>query len=198
MDRGCLIISADDVGHNAHATDRALECFEASRITSASAMVYMEDSDRASATLRGAGIPVGLHINLSEAFTDAATPPDVRSRQARLLPRCGPDGARRAMRWLYKPRIRADVERCICIDEQLQRFRVLYGGPPTHVDGHQHVHLCPNVSLMSPRMGGGAPEPSAGVLRRSRGVGFPQREEALPSHPRARRADLPADGVARG
>lgn len=145
LEQGFLIVSADDVGRDREATDRTLECFEAGRVTSASAMVYMEDSDRASAALGAARIPVGLHINLSEPFTDPDTPLDVRSRQARLLPRFAPDGARRAMRWLYDPRIRADVERCI--DDQLQRFQALYGAPPTHVDGHQHVHLCPNVSL---------------------------------------------------
>ena len=143
--RGLLIVNADDVGHDVDATDGTLECFAAGRITSASAMVYMQDSDRASGLLREAGIPVGLHINLTEAFSDPATPPDVTSCQARLLRRFAPDGARRTMRWIYDPQIRRDVERCV--SDQLQRFEDLYGRPPTHVDGHQHVHVCPNVFL---------------------------------------------------
>jgi len=30
---------------------------------------------------------------------------------------------------------------------QLQEFNRLYGRSPTHVDGHQHMHLCSNVVL---------------------------------------------------
>ncbi len=150
--RGLLIVNADDVGHDLDATNGTLECFGAGRITSASAMVYMQDSDRASGLLRKVGIPVGLHINLSEAFSDPATPHEVMSCQAKLLRRFTPDHARRTLRWVYDPRIRRDVERCV--SDQLQRFEDLYGRPPTHVDGHQHVHVCPNVFLARSLPGG--------------------------------------------
>ncbi|MDQ3870686.1 MAG: ChbG/HpnK family deacetylase, partial [Chloroflexota bacterium] len=87
--RGLLIVTGDDVGHDAEATDRTLECFEAGRITSASAIVHMKDSERASGLLKAAGIRPGLHINLSEAYTDPATPATERARQARLVRRFG-------------------------------------------------------------------------------------------------------------
>jgi hypothetical protein len=48
--------------------------------------LYMEDSDRASAILKDTDLEIGLHPNLSEAFTDPKTP-RVRARRARLLPR---------------------------------------------------------------------------------------------------------------
>ncbi len=143
--QGLLIVTADDVGRNACTTDNTLECLRAGRITSASVMVYMEDSDRASVLVRGSGLPAGLHINLSEAFTDPATPPQVRAKQAKLVRSFGPDWGRRLRRWSYDPLIRADVEACIV--DQIRRFSELYGAPPVHVDGHQHVHLCPNVFL---------------------------------------------------
>jgi predicted glycoside hydrolase/deacetylase ChbG (UPF0249 family) len=142
---GLLIVNADDLGHDTDATDRTIECFRAGCITSASAMVFMADSDRASALVREAGLPVGLHINLSEDFTDPKAPPEVRERQGSLARRFGGDRGRQLLRWLYDPRIRADVE--ACISDQLARFSELYDEPPTHVDGHQHVHLCPNVFL---------------------------------------------------
>jgi predicted glycoside hydrolase/deacetylase ChbG (UPF0249 family) len=137
-------------------------------------MVYMQDSDRAGALLRDAGVGVGLHLNLSEAFTDPATPSAVRDRQARLLPRFHEDAPRRLRRWLYDPFIRGDVERSIA--DQIQKFEALYGRPPTHVDGHQHVHLSPNVFLARAILGGammrGTVEPfppkrSAGAIPRN-------------------------------
>jgi predicted glycoside hydrolase/deacetylase ChbG (UPF0249 family) len=140
-----LIVNADDLGYNAHHTDTTLECLTARRITSATAMVYMEDSDRASAILKHADLGIGVHLNLSEAFTDPRTPRGVRARQARLLSRFHEHGPRRLRRWLYDPLIQAEVERSIA--DQFQRFQELYGRPPTHVDGHQHVHLSPNVFL---------------------------------------------------
>jgi predicted glycoside hydrolase/deacetylase ChbG (UPF0249 family) len=143
--RGLLIVNADDLGYDAHHTDCIRECLTARRITSATAMVYMEDSDRASAILKNADLGIGLHLNLSEAFTDSATPARVRARQARLLSRFHDSRPRRLHRWLYDPLIKAAVERSIA--DQFQRFQELYGKPPTHVDGHQHVHLSPNVFL---------------------------------------------------
>ncbi len=36
------------------------------------------------------------------------------------------------------------------ISDQLERFDELYGQPPTHLDGHNHVHVSPNVALAAP------------------------------------------------
>jgi predicted glycoside hydrolase/deacetylase ChbG (UPF0249 family) len=140
---GLLIVNADDFGHDPHATDRTLECFLEGRITSTTAMVFMKDSERACRLALEAGIPVGLHLNLSEAFSDPATPADAHMRQARLVRRFGRDRGRQLRRWLFDPAIQADLERCI--DDQLSRFSELYGGAPTHIDGHQHVHVSLNV-----------------------------------------------------
>jgi predicted glycoside hydrolase/deacetylase ChbG (UPF0249 family) len=71
---GLLIVNADDVGHDRAATDATLECVEAGRITSVSAMVHMEDSRRASEILGPADVGIGLHLNVSEGFTDPQPP----------------------------------------------------------------------------------------------------------------------------
>ena len=42
-----LIINADDWGRSVAETNAALRCYEEARITSASAMVFMADSERA-------------------------------------------------------------------------------------------------------------------------------------------------------
>lgn len=148
---GLLIVNADDWGGSEATTEAILRTFEAGRITSTSGMVYMPDSDRAAEVARRAGLPVGLHINLTEPFSGQHVPAQVRERQRRIAARLvGPgkhahSGANRFRKWLYDPTIRAEMDRAIA--DQIARFEELYGRPPTHFDGHNHVDLCPNVFL---------------------------------------------------
>ena len=150
---GLLIVNADDWGYDERTTDSILRAFRSGRISSATGMVYMADSDRAAELAARHGLPVGIHLNLTEPFSDPQTPSDVRDRQLGLIERLGktsgvspdiPDTAA-LRRWLYDPRIAAEVDRAIT--EQLARFVDLYGISPTHFDGHNHVDLCPNVFL---------------------------------------------------
>lgn len=139
---GLLIINADDWGAHAATTDAILRCFAAGAVTSASAMVFMEDSVRAARLAGREALSVGLHLNLTQPFADPATSPAVRERQLRLTARFR---RTRLMRCLYDPSIRAAVDRCVA--DQLDGFRALYEEGPTHLDGHQQVHVCPNVLL---------------------------------------------------
>lgn len=41
------------------------------------------------------------------------------------------------------------------LEAQLSRFQELLGRAPTHVDGHQHVHVLPGSWVQAPRSGGG-------------------------------------------
>lgn len=38
------------------------------------------------------------------------------------------------------------------LEAQLSRFRELLGRAPTHVDGHQHVHVLPGKMMGTPRL----------------------------------------------
>jgi chitin disaccharide deacetylase len=148
---GLLIVNADDWGGSEATTDAILETFRAGRVTSTSGMVYMEDSDRAAAAAREARIPVGLHLNLTQPFSDPATPEKVLDRQRRLAGSLAGEGSDRQpgtaklRRWLYDPGLRAEVDRAVA--DQIERFEALYGRPPTHFDGHNYVDVCPNVFL---------------------------------------------------
>ena len=139
---GLLIVNADDLGLDRCNTDAILECFHRGAISSATALVWMEDSDRAAEIARREGLPVGLHLNLIEPFSAPDVPEAIAAPQRRVVERLRRQrvGAR-----LYHPGWSADFERCI--GDQLARFHELYGGPPTHVDGHQHMHLVPNALL---------------------------------------------------
>jgi len=140
---GLLIVNADDWGIDAATTDAIAACFAAGRVTSATAMVFMADSERAAELAQQIGLPLGLHLNLSEPYTGQTAPDAVRRRQAELTRRFG-DRARRWRRWLPDPTIRTAVERCV--KEQLAAFELLYGHRPTHVDGHKHVQVSPSVA----------------------------------------------------
>lgn len=129
-----LIISADDWGLRPSATDAIHECFLAGAISSASAMVHMEDSTRAAALAADGGMPVGLHLNLTTALTDPACPGQVRERQERSARYFAGPGWRR---WGLSPTLFTTIEDCIA--EQLDAFQRLYGREPTHIDGHHHI-----------------------------------------------------------
>jgi predicted glycoside hydrolase/deacetylase ChbG (UPF0249 family) len=135
-----LIVNADDFGRTHTATDAIIECFRGHCITSTTAMIWMEDSQRAAQLARSAGLPVGLHLNLTELFTDPETPAPVCDRQAGLL-----SHFRSVRRWGFNPGLHRAVELAIC--DQLVAFQRLYGREPSHVDGHHHVQFTPHVLL---------------------------------------------------
>ncbi len=135
-----LIINADDLGRSVRETDAALACYARWRISSVSAMVFMADSDRAAALARRAGVPVGLHLNLSEAFSTERAPPELTQRHDRVRRfLC----ASRYALVVYNPLLRGDFE--AVVQAQLEEFGRLYGQAPHHIDGHQHMHLSTNV-----------------------------------------------------
>jgi predicted glycoside hydrolase/deacetylase ChbG (UPF0249 family) len=142
--RGLLIVNADDWGGYPEMTDATLRCFEAGAISSTTAMMYMQDSDRAAELALSAGIPTGLHLNLTQPFEDPATPSGVRERQRKLTTRFR---RRQLRRWTYDPSLRGLFERVIF--DQFERFHELYGRAPVHVDGHEHAHLAFNVIFCS-------------------------------------------------
>jgi chitin disaccharide deacetylase len=137
-----LIVNADDLGRSIEETDLAAACFAAGRITSTTAMVFMEDSARAAHMARATGIDVGLHLNLSQPFTAAGVPVSLRRSHDAIVRFLS---ASRYAVLFYQPLLRRafrDVVRA-----QLDEFARLYGRQPSHLDGHQHQHLCANVLL---------------------------------------------------
>jgi len=134
-----LIINADDFGRDVRATDRALACFQQSRISSTTAMVFMVDSERA-AGIAPADLGIGLHVNFSETFSASAVPESLllaHGRIARFLKR------NKHALLLYHPLLTRDFRYCFAA--QLAEFERIYRRPPTHFDGHQHLHLATNV-----------------------------------------------------
>lgn len=135
-----LIITADDYGKTVQATDRILDCFRSHSITSASAMVFMEDSERAAALSRETDLEVGLHLNLTEAFTGSAVDDNARQQHVRVERYLN---GHRFAHAVYNPFL-SDAFRLL-IKSQWVEFVRLYGRPPDFVNGHHHMHLSANV-----------------------------------------------------
>ncbi len=139
---GLLIVNADDWGRDARTTERILDCAKRGAVSSVSAMVFMEDSERAAAMAQTGGIEAGLHLNLTTPFSAPECPVRLVERQrevARYLLR------HRLAQVVPHPGLGRSFEYVVAA--QLDEFRRLYGADPDRVDGHHHMHLCANVLL---------------------------------------------------
>ena len=135
-----LIINADDWGRSRGETDAALACFKAGRLTSVSAMVFMEDSERAAKIAGDAGIEVGLHLNLTEDFSASSAGTDLE-RSLRRVSRFLKSAS--VAHLVYHPFLMREFRKLW--DEQAAEWERLYQRPLSKVDGHQHMHLAANV-----------------------------------------------------
>jgi predicted glycoside hydrolase/deacetylase ChbG (UPF0249 family) len=137
-----LIINADDYGWDKTTTDRILACYDQKRIHCASAMTFMEDSERAADLAKKSGLPVGLHLNLDERFTQQAIPAKLRNHHQAT------SNYLKVRKWnqiLYNPFLINSFD--YVFRAQWDEFSRLYGEAPTRLDGHRHMHLCMNMLL---------------------------------------------------
>ena len=137
-----LIINADDWGRSPVETDAVLRCYQEGRITSVSAMVLMKDSERAAELAKENELDVGLHVNFAEPFTGKNHPAELdhyHGRTVRYLTR------NKYAQLLYNPLLRKEF--AYSYRAQSEEFVRLFGRPPSHIDGHHHMHLCANMLL---------------------------------------------------
>ena len=135
-----MIINADDWGRSRKETDAALSCHREGRVTSVSAMVFLEDSERAATLAREHGVDAGLHLNLSQRYTRSPASPAAARAHERLV-RFTTSSKYAVV--FYHPGLRGDF--VTVFQSQNEEFQRLYGQPASHVDGHQHRHLCANM-----------------------------------------------------
>lgn len=135
-----LIVNADDFGKDSATTDNIVLCFREERLTSTSAMVFMQDSERAADVGLEQNLEIGLHLNFDEQFTGAVSSGplnDYQGRVAAFLTR------NRYSQLIYNPLLRKEFE--YLYEAQYEEFIRLYHRPPSHINGHHHMHLCSNV-----------------------------------------------------
>ena len=137
-----LIINADDWGRSRAETDAALRCYQEGRITSVSAMVFMEDSERAAELAKENELDVGLHLNFAEPFTGKNYPSKLGQYHGRTIRYLI---GNKYAQLLYNPLLRKEF--AWSYKAQAGEFLRLFGKPPSHIDGHHHMHLCGNMLL---------------------------------------------------
>ena len=137
-----LILNADDLGRNLATTDAILSCHTSQRISATSAMVFMDDSERAAGLALSAGIDVGLHINFSEHFTAKNLPNSLAESHGKIIRFLK---ANKYALVLFHPLLTGEFRSVF--EAQQAEFLRLYGRLPSHYDGHQHLHLASNILL---------------------------------------------------
>lgn len=137
--RGLLTINADDWGRDRETTDRAHQCVMKGSVTAVSAMVFMDDSERAAELALRNGVNTGLHLNFTAPFSSTC-PPRLTEHQAKVSRYLRSSSFARA---IFHPGLRDPFE--YVVSAQLEEFSRLYGELPRRLDGHHHMHLCANV-----------------------------------------------------
>jgi chitin disaccharide deacetylase len=113
-----LIVNADDFGQSRGVNDGVIRCHEEGIVTSATLMVRWPAAEEAAAYARRASLGLGLHVDLGEW--------EFRDGEWRAAYEVVPGLASTA--------VAAEIA------SQLERFERLVGGPPDHLDSHQHLH----------------------------------------------------------
>jgi predicted glycoside hydrolase/deacetylase ChbG (UPF0249 family) len=131
-----LVINADDLGIDLRRDAGIFELMDAGAVTQSSLLVRGRNARAAASRARAAGQELGLHLDLTE--TDPSAPKD---EIATLLDR---DGKKLGKHGLREAADRVDLAHVAREAEaQIALFVELVGKKPTHVDGHQHVHVVP-------------------------------------------------------
>jgi predicted glycoside hydrolase/deacetylase ChbG (UPF0249 family) len=152
---GLLIVNADDWGRDQQTTERTLDCIRCGAVSSVSAMVFMEDSERAAVIARERHIDAGLHLNFTAPFSAPGSPAQLVEHQQRLSAYLRRHRLAQAM---FHPGLASSFR--YVVKAQLDEFQRLYGKTPERIDGHHHMHLCSNVLL-------GGLLPAGTVVRRN-------------------------------
>jgi len=135
-----VIVNADDWGRDVKTTATAFDCLMRGAVSSVSAMVFMQDSERAADLSKQHGIDAGLHLNLTTPFSSRQCPDRMRSQLEKVA---GFLRSHRLAQALFHPGLVASFDYLVRM--QLEEFELIYGVQPKRVDGHHHMHLSENV-----------------------------------------------------
>ena len=136
-----LVITADDLGIDPRRDDGILEAFARGAITQASLMVGGPSAKSGAEAARRAGLPLGLHLDLTEM--PASAPRDAIESLLDV------DGNKLGKHGLRAALARGDIDLAHVASEteaQLVAFAGLVGASATHADGHQHIHTVPELA----------------------------------------------------
>src|SRR4051812_34774031 len=127
-----IAICIDDFGLHEAVDDAVLALVERGCVSATSCMVgapsWERDASRLKVAFDAGRVDAGLHIDFTEYPLDTtlAKPVGAWMRDS-------------VIRNIDRARVRTEVR------SQLDRFEAAMGRPPSHVDGHQHVHQFPVI-----------------------------------------------------
>lgn len=139
--RMMLVVTGDDFGYCPRRNQGIVDCFQAGGISNVSLLVNASAAKEAADLAKRHNIPIGLHANLSEG-----TPVCQSLQQDSTLINQrgffhGKMGFRQALERGQLSMKQVELE----LRAQVRLFRELTGHLPHHMDGHQHVHVLPEV-----------------------------------------------------
>jgi chitin disaccharide deacetylase len=139
---GALFINADDWGRDRRVMDCILDCYSVGAISSVSAMVFMEDSDRAAKISLERGIDSGLHLNLTAPLSAPGLSSQLLEHHSRIAKYLL---EHRLSQVVFHPGLMNSFN--YVVKSQIEEYSRLYKGKLGRMDGHHHMHLSANVLL---------------------------------------------------
>ncbi|XP_030647833.1 carbohydrate deacetylase [Chanos chanos] len=135
-----LVVTGDDFGYCDRRNRGIVDCFLSGGISNVSLLVNATSAEDAAELAKRHHIPIGLHANLSEGLPVS---PDLEGSS--LLNKDGVFHGKMGFRKVLQSGKLNMSEVETELRAQVKRFRDLTGHLPAHMDGHQHVHVLPEV-----------------------------------------------------
>lgn len=166
-----FIINSDDMGLCEERDNAIFELFSKGFISSASILVNGFNFKKSIEIARKIKMPVGLHLNLTEGFPINNSPNnslikkistelflnyDFRNNQEKIF-----EITRKFHnsiesyeefhgKFIFRQKLNNKEINSIDIQNeiisQIERFIKFYKSPPNHIDGHQHIHIIPEIA----------------------------------------------------
>ncbi|XP_009498696.1 carbohydrate deacetylase [Phalacrocorax carbo] len=136
-----LIVTGDDFGYCPRRNQGIVDCFLAGAVSNVSLLVNGSAAADAAELARRYNIPIGLHANLSEGSPVC----EVLKTTSSLLNQYGFFHGKMGFRTALSKGLLNMSEVKQELKAQVELFRELTGHLPPHMDGHQHVHVLPEV-----------------------------------------------------
>ncbi|NXV38118.1 YDJC deacetylase, partial [Rissa tridactyla] len=136
-----LIVTGDDFGYCPRRNQGIVDCFLAGAVSNVSLLVNGSAAADAAELARRYAIPIGLHANLSEGSPVC----EVLKTNSSLLNQDGFFHGKMGFRTALSKGLLNMSEVKQELKAQVELFRELTGHLPPHMDGHQHVHVLPEV-----------------------------------------------------
>ncbi|XP_030903751.2 carbohydrate deacetylase [Melopsittacus undulatus] len=136
-----LIVTGDDFGYCPRRNQGIVDCFLAGAVSNVSLLVNGSAAADAAELARRYNIPIGLHANLSEGSPVC----EALKTNSSLLNQDGFFHGKMGFRTALSKGLLNMSEVKQELKAQVELFHELTGHLPPHMDGHQHVHVLPEV-----------------------------------------------------